>query len=392
MVGSGGASRIAALAATLFVVLGVAGSASATTSKKPTFHNFLPRAGTVGTVLTITGTNFSGATAVKVDGLKTAFTVRSSTRITATVPSAAKTGKVSVTTAKGTATSTGVYTVTSANGSGTLTTGVTSVSPGESGDVIAFTYTAASPGMFDGTVTITVPAGWTPPVTSNAAGCTSVGGGTVSTSGQVITVSGLTLPAKGTVAITYGATSGGACTATDGANAPTTGGPSLFQAAERSWSTGKLTNLAASPTINVAGTNGAGTLTTPVSSVGPGESGDVLTFTYTAAAGGMAAGSLTITVPSGWTAPTTSNAPGCTTASAGTVAVSGQVITVSALTLASGGTVTITYGAVSGGSCTSADGATSPSSAGTSTFAAQQSATAGGTLTALAASPSITVT
>jgi hypothetical protein len=392
MVGSGQASRIAALAATLFVVLGIAGSAFATTSKKPTFRNFLPRAGTTGTVLTITGTNFSGATAVKVDGLKTAYTVRSSTRITATVPSAAKDGRVSVTTAKGTATSTGIYTVTSANGSGTLTTGVTSVSPGESGDLIAFTYTAASPGMFDGVVTITVPAGWTPPVTSNAKGCVTVGGGTVSTNGQVITVSGLTLPSNGTVAITYGATSGGACTATDGATSPTTGGASLFQAAERSWSTGKLTNLAASPTINVAGTNGAGTLTTPVSSVGPGENGDVLGFTYTAAAGGMTAGSLTITVPSGWTAPTTSNAPGCTTASAGTVSVSGQVITVSALTLASSGTVTITYGAVSGGSCTSADGATSPSSAGTSTFAAQQAGTSGGMLTALAASPSITVT
>src|SRR5439155_1318217 len=133
--------------------------------------------------------------------------------------------------------------------------------------------------------------------------------------------------------------------------------------------------------------DGAGTLTTPTTNVSASQTGNTITFTYTAAAGGMQNGSITLVVPAGWTAPSTTtnvsasqtgrtltftytaatggisngsvtlvvpagwSAPsttganaGYTTASSGTVAVAAQTITVSSLTLAGGSTFTITYG------------------------------------------------
>ena len=384
-------TRTVAVTALAYALLAASGWASGATLK-PSIHNFLPRTGAAGALLTITGKNFGAATGVRVDGLKAAYTVRSATRITATVPAKASTGRVSVLSKAGTATSIGSFTVVAPNGSGTLTTPVTSVPPGSSGNVIAFTYTAATGGLSSGAVTIAVPPGWSAPVTTAAAGCTTSSTGTVSTSGQTITVSGLTLAAGATATITYGATSGGACTSADGATASTTPGAGIWQALEKSWSSGGLTNLASSPSITISAPSGAGTLTTPVTSVGPAETGDVITFTYTAAAGGMTSGVITIAVPSGWSAPTTANSVGCVSASTGTVSVSGQTITVSSVTLAAAATATITYGAISGGSCTATDGATTGSTAGSVTFSTQQSSTASGTLAAIATSPSITVT
>src|SRR5207244_8510373 len=116
--------------------------------------------------------------------------------------------------------------------------------------------------------------------------------------------------------------------------------------------------------------------------------GNTLTFTYTTAAGGLNNGAVQLSVPSGWSAPsTTSSAKGYTTSSAGTVGVAGQAITVSGVTLAAGATVTITYGDKTGGGA----GADAPS-VGTSTFGTSEKSTSGGTLTALASSPSVQVT
>jgi hypothetical protein len=378
----------ALLAVALLVTCGSASAAA----KKPTIHNFLPRTGSIGTTITITGTNYSAVTAVRIAGLKVAYKVRSSTRITATVPAGGKSGKVSVTTKGGTATSTGALGVYAPNGSGTLSSAVTSVSPGSTGDVLGFTYTAASGGISGGAVAIEVPTGWTAPVATNAAGCTTASAGTVSTSGQTITVSGLTLAAGATATITYGAVSGGACTANDGATAATAGGSAVWQALEKSFAGGVLTNLAASPSVNVLAANGAGTMTTPVTSVGPGETGDIIVFTYTAGSGGMTSGVVTLAVPSGWSAPVTTNAVGCTTSSAGTVSTSGQTITVSGLTLAAAATATITYGANSGGSCGVGDGVKPSSTAGSVAFTTEQSSSATGSLAPIASSPSITVT
>ena len=108
-------------------------------------------------------------------------------------------------------------------------------------------------------------------------------------------------------------------------------------------------------------------------------SSDTLTFTYTAAAGGMSSGSVTVSVPSGWSAPSTaSGTAGYTTASTGTVSVAGPLITVSGVTLSSGSTLTLTYGSGGGASA-----AVAPSSSGTSTFTTQEKSTSSGTLTDL---------
>jgi len=67
-------------------------AAGATTSGPPTITSFSPTSGPVGAGVTITGTNFTGATAVKFNGTSASFTVASSTSITTSVPSGATTG------------------------------------------------------------------------------------------------------------------------------------------------------------------------------------------------------------------------------------------------------------------------------------------------------------
>jgi gliding motility-associated-like protein len=65
-----------------------------------------------GAVITLTGTNFTGATTVRFNGTDaTSFTVNSSTQITATVPVGASTGTIAVTTPGGTATTSSSFTV-----------------------------------------------------------------------------------------------------------------------------------------------------------------------------------------------------------------------------------------------------------------------------------------
>src|SRR5258706_342761 len=96
------------LAGTVFVVLlcavGLEGKAQAQSSE-PTVTNVNPNTGPMqgGTSVTITGTNFSGATAVSFGSNAAAsFTVNSATQITATSPAGVGTVDVTVTTAGGT--------------------------------------------------------------------------------------------------------------------------------------------------------------------------------------------------------------------------------------------------------------------------------------------------
>jgi hypothetical protein len=104
-----------------------AGSAQSTDSfvvevvGPPTISGFAPTSGRTGTDVTITGTNLLAATAVRFGGTSAAFSVGSSTSITATVPGGASTGPISVTTPTGTADSTGSFTL--------LAPSITSVSP-----------------------------------------------------------------------------------------------------------------------------------------------------------------------------------------------------------------------------------------------------------------------
>jgi len=80
----------------------------------PTIAGFSPTSGVVGASVTITGTNFTGATGVKFNGTTATFSVMDASHIAATVPSGATTGAISVTTAGGTATSASSFTVTAA--------------------------------------------------------------------------------------------------------------------------------------------------------------------------------------------------------------------------------------------------------------------------------------
>jgi hypothetical protein len=68
----------------------------------PAVTSFTPTRGPVGTNVSITGANFTGATSVTFNGKGSSYTVNSSTSITATVPSGATTGPISVTTPGGT--------------------------------------------------------------------------------------------------------------------------------------------------------------------------------------------------------------------------------------------------------------------------------------------------
>ena len=78
----------------------------------PAITSFAPGIGAAGTGVTITGTNFTGATAVSFNGHPAQFTVSNSGTVTTTVPVGAPNGPITVTTLDGTATSTGSFTVT----------------------------------------------------------------------------------------------------------------------------------------------------------------------------------------------------------------------------------------------------------------------------------------
>jgi|SRR6267142_42663 len=144
----------------------------ATPPASPTITSFAPTSGRVGAIVQITGTNFGGASKVTFNGVSATFTVSSSTTIQATVPAAATTGTISVTTPAGIATSANNFTVmvrlsvtkTSTLGVGKGTVTSTS-SPGSAsqidcgatcavdfayGSVVTLTATPALLSLFDG--------------------------------------------------------------------------------------------------------------------------------------------------------------------------------------------------------------------------------------------------
>ncbi|MGH2517620.1 MAG: IPT/TIG domain-containing protein, partial [Ktedonobacterales bacterium] len=145
-----------------------------TVSNPPSVTSFSPTSGTVGTSVAITGSNFTGATAVKFNGTSASFSVGSSTSITATVPTGATTGKISVTTGNGTGTSSSSFTVTTGGGNAPT---ISSFSPtsGAAGTSVTITgtnFTGATAVKFNGTsasfsvgsstsITATVPSGAT---------------------------------------------------------------------------------------------------------------------------------------------------------------------------------------------------------------------------------------
>ena len=153
----------------------------------PQITSFTPASGVVGTSVTITGVSLTQTTAVTIGTKPASFTVDSDTKITATVPAGAKTGKtITVTTAGGMATSKAKFTVVPEVTSFTPTNGPTGTSvtiTGNSftgttkvtfGGVAATSYKAKS----DTTVDALVPTG---AVTGPIAVTTAGGTGTSST-------------------------------------------------------------------------------------------------------------------------------------------------------------------------------------------------------------------
>ncbi len=78
----------------------------------PRLDTFTPVLGPAGTSVILQGQNFSGATAVRFNGSAAAFTVNSSTQITATVPAGATTGILEIANADGSTSSANTFLVT----------------------------------------------------------------------------------------------------------------------------------------------------------------------------------------------------------------------------------------------------------------------------------------
>ena len=81
------------------------------------FSDLAPASGASGTTVTLTGSSFTGASAVNFDVIPASFTVVSDTSITATVPTGSVTGKITVATTQGAATSPRPFTVLGTTGS-----------------------------------------------------------------------------------------------------------------------------------------------------------------------------------------------------------------------------------------------------------------------------------
>ena len=82
----------------------------------PTITSFSPTSGQVGTSVTLTGANFTGATSVSFNGTTATFSVTDTSHISTAVPNGATSGTISVTTPGGTATSASSFTVSVASG------------------------------------------------------------------------------------------------------------------------------------------------------------------------------------------------------------------------------------------------------------------------------------
>lgn len=274
-----------------------------------------------------------------------------------------------------------------ANGAGTMTVVPSEVAPSSSGNTLIFTYTASAEGMNNGEIELSIPSEFTPPnLTSGTAGyVTDTCGVVPSLNPPTIILSGVTLGPNGPCTITYGDKTGGG----PGAATSATSGSFQFTTDQSSVPGPMPTPIAAQPDVAVGAiSDGLGTLTVLPTSVSPASTGNTLTFTYTASGNGVSNGEITVTVPSGWSAPTTTTGgTGYTTSTCGAVAISSSTIEVTGVNLGSNGTCTIVYGSKASGSA----GSTAPSSPVVSTFATEEESTSSGTLSPLATSPEVTV-
>ena len=136
----------------------------------PALSSLSPTSGPVGTSVTITGTNLTGAASVSFNGAAATFTVNSATQITATVPAGASSGNVTVATPGGT--SNGLPFAVAAPAPALSSLSPTSGTVGSTVIITGTNLTGATAVSFNGTaatftvnsgtqITATVPAGAT---------------------------------------------------------------------------------------------------------------------------------------------------------------------------------------------------------------------------------------
>jgi hypothetical protein len=126
------------------------GIAFAPVAAAPTIASFTPASGPVGTTVTVTGTDFTNASAVTLNGASvTGFTVVDATTLTFVVPAGATSGTIGITTQGGTAVSTGSFTVIAPNPVPTIASLAPATAIAGSG---SFTLTLNGTGFYNGSV------------------------------------------------------------------------------------------------------------------------------------------------------------------------------------------------------------------------------------------------
>lgn len=162
-----GRGLLAAAALAGLAGLGVAAPATASSRTAPRIGSVSPRAGAAGAKVTITGSGFTGVTAVRFAGVAAAFEVRSGSRITAAVPAMpSAAGRVTVTTGAGTVTPRVRVSPASGPPGTVVTVSGTGFGALEGADIFAGTADEAlagtGPAGSFGPIRVTIPAGAVP--------------------------------------------------------------------------------------------------------------------------------------------------------------------------------------------------------------------------------------
>src|SRR5438477_1089726 len=234
-------------------------AASFTVINPPTISSFTPGSGPVGTSVTISGTNFTGASAVAFNGTSAGFTVNSATTITATVPAGATSGPISVTTAGGTASSASSFTVINPPTISSFTP--TSGPVGTSVTINGTNFTGASAVLFNGTsASFTVGSATAVPATAPAGApsgpiSATTPGGTASSAASFTVINPPTI-----TSFTPGSGPVGTSVTISGTNFLRAAVP-LFNSVSASFTVGSATAITA--TVPAGATSGPISVTTP---------------------------------------------------------------------------------------------------------------------------------
>ena len=233
----------------------VVGTVTSSGTAGPSISSFTPAFGATGSNVTITGSNFTGATSVKFNGVEAAsFTInQDGTEITAVVPAAITTGKITVFKDPDTAVSTIDFAPLDGTGSVTLQN-ATFGSPYNSAAIfprsaagtqtlaLTITGTLTDPAASLSNVRITLPADLGSP-----SGATLAGGaqGSASVSGSVVNITGAAISSGSPVTINIE----GVSTPNTGSSLTADGNYSI--AIETSGSGGTLVAVASNPKLYV---------------------------------------------------------------------------------------------------------------------------------------------